>query len=192
MRATLNWFSKLSFSLASALLVKEFLTITLAWLISRRMKEGKWKKREDCRRGTARKLNYIQKSIFRSQNHVGLFETPWLHHFRLPCPSLSPRLCSNSCALSWWCYLTILSSTTSPFCLQSYKVSESFSNSRLFASGGQSIGASASASVLPMNIQGWFCLGLAGLNSLLSRVFSRVFSNTTVQNHQFFGTQLSL
>ena len=85
-----------------------------------------------------------------------------LQHDRLPCPSLSPGVCSNSCPLSWWCYLTISSSATLfSFCLQSFPASGSFTMSQLFTSGGQSIGASAS--VLPMNIQNWFPLGLTGL-----------------------------
>ena len=112
-----------------------------------------------------------------------------LEHNRLPCPSPSPRACSNSCPSSRWCHPTISSSLV-PFCscLQSFPASGSFPMSRLFTSGDQSIGASASASVLPMNIQGWFPLGLTGLISLLSKGLSRVFSNTTVQKHQFFGT----
>ena len=90
----------------------------------------------------------------------------WLHglqHTRLPCPSLTPGVCSNSHPLSWWCYTTISSSVTPLSCPQSFPASESFPMSRLFASGGQSTGASASASVLPMNIQGWFPLGWTGL-----------------------------
>ena len=94
-----------------------------------------------------------------------------------------PGVCSNSCPLSWWCYLTVSSSVT-PFsyCLQSFLALYFFPVSCLFASSGQSIGAgaSASASVLPMNIQGWFPLGLTGLISLLSKGFSRFFSSTTV------------
>ena len=110
----------------------------------------------------------------------------WLHglqHARLPCPSPSPRACSNSCPLSQWCH-PIISSSFTPFssCLQSLPASGSFLISRLFASGGQSIGASAW--VLPVNIQGWFPLGLTGL-ILLSRGRSRVVPNTTVQKHQF-------
>ena len=113
-----------------------------------------------------------------------------LQHARLPCPSPSPRAYSNSCSLSWWCHPTILSSVI-PFssCLQCFRESGSFLMSQLFASGGQSIRASASASVLPMNIQDWFPLRLTGLISLQSKGFSRVFSKTTVQKHQFFGTQ---
>ena len=92
-----------------------------------------------------------------------------LQNARLPCPSFSPRACSNSCPLGWWCHPTISSSVV-PFssCLQSFPASGSFLMSRLFSSGGQSIGASASASVLPMNIQNWFPLGLTGLISLHS------------------------
>ena len=113
-----------------------------------------------------------------------------LQHASLPCPSLSPRICSNSCPLSGWCHPTI-SSSVIPFssCLQSFPASGSFLMSWLFASGGQNIGVSASASVLPMNIQGWFPLWLTGWISLLSKGLSRVFSSTTVQRRQFFGAQ---
>ena len=103
-----------------------------------------------------------------------------LQHSRLPCPSLSPRVCSDSCLLSQWCYPTISSSATLFFfCLQSFPVSGFFPMSWLFASGGQNIGASASASILPMNIQGSFLLGWTGWISLLSKGLSRDFSNTT-------------
>ena len=116
-----------------------------------------------------------------------------LQHARLPCPSPTAEACSNSCPSNWWCHPTI-SSSVIPFssCLQSFPASESFIMSQFFASGGQSIGITASAAVLPMNIQDWFPLGLTGLISLLSKGHSRVFSNTTVQKHQFFGAQLSL
>ena len=114
---------------------------------------------------------------------------PWSVAARLPCPSISPGVCSNSCSLSWWCH-PIISSSVTPFssCPQSFKASGSFPVSWLFVSGGQSIGASASASVLPVNIQD--CL--TGLTSLQFKGLSRVFSSTTVQKHQFFGTQTSL
>ena len=114
-----------------------------------------------------------------------------LQQARLPCPSPTPRVYLNSSPLSWWCHQTI-SSSVIPFssCLQSFPASGSFQMSQLFASGGQSIGASES--VLLMNIQGWFPLWLTGLTSLQSKRLSRVFSNTTVQKHQFFCTQLSL
>ena len=104
-----------------------------------------------------------------------------LQDARLPSPSLCPRVCSNSCPLSWSCYLTILSSATVfSFCLQSFPASESFPMSQFFASGGQSMGASASASVLPMNTQDRFPLGWTGWISLQSKGLSRIFSNTTV------------
>ena len=114
-----------------------------------------------------------------------------LQHARLPCPSLSPGVCSNSCPLSQWCHPTI-SSSVAPFssCLQSFPASGSFPVSQLFTSGGQSIGASAS--VLPMNIQDWFPLGLTGLISLQFKGLSRLFCSTTVQKRQFFGAQPSL
>ena len=105
-----------------------------------------------------------------------------LQHARLPCPSPTPRACSNACPSSQWCQPTVSSSVV-PFssCLQSFPVSGSFPMSQFFASSGQSIGASAS--VLPMNIQCWFPLGLTGLISLLPKGLSRVFSNTTVWRH---------
>ena len=116
-----------------------------------------------------------------------------LQHARPPCPSPTPGACSNSCPLSRWCHPTISSSVV-PFssCLQSCPASGSFPVNQLFASGGQSIGGSASASVVPKNIQDWFPLGWTGWISLQSKGLSRVFSSTTVQKHQFFGTQLSL
>ena len=122
--------------------------------------------------------------------------TLWPHglqHTRLPCPSPSPRVCSDSCPLSQWCHPTI-SSSVIPFSshLQSFPSSGSFPMSQLFTSGGQSIVASASASVLPRNIQGWFPFGLTGWISVKSKGFSRDFSNNTVQKHQFFSAQLSL
>ena len=116
-----------------------------------------------------------------------------LQHARLPCPSPATRASSNSCPSSWWCHPTISSSVV-PFssCLQSFPLSGSFPMSQLFTSGSQSIGASASTSVLPMNMQDWFPLGLAGLISFLSKGLSRVFSNIAAQKHQFSSTQLSL
>ena len=110
----------------------------------------------------------------------------------LPCPSPTPRACSNSCPLSQWCH-PVISSSIIPFsCLQSLSASGSVLISQFFTSGGQSIGASASSSVLPMNIQDWFLLGLTDLISLWPKGLSRIFSNTTVRKHQFFCTQLSL
>ena len=113
-----------------------------------------------------------------------------LQHARLPCPSSSPRACSNSCPLSWWCHPTISSSVV-PFssCLQSFPASGSFPMSHFLASGGQSIRASASASVLLMSIQGWFPLGLTGLISLHFIGPSRV--DTTIWRYHFFGTRPS-
>ena len=116
-----------------------------------------------------------------------------LQHARLLCPSPTPRACSNSCPLSQWCHPAILSSVV-PFSsrFQSFPASGSSPMNQFFASGGQSIGASASASVLPMDIQDRFPSGLTGLISLQSKGLSRVFSNTTVQKHQFFGAYPSL
>ena len=115
-----------------------------------------------------------------------------LQHARLPCPSPIPQAYSDSCPSSWWCHPTI-SSSMIPFShLQSFLASGSYPISQFFASGGQSIEVSASASVLPMNIQNWFPSGWTGLISLQSKGLSRVSSNTTIQKHQFFGTQLSL
>ena len=115
-----------------------------------------------------------------------------LPHVRLPCPSPTPGAFSNSCPLSRWCHSAIWSYVV-PFssCPQSLPASGSFPMSRLFAWGGQSIRVSASASVLPVNIQDWSPIGLTGWISLQSKGLSRVFSNTTVQKHQFFGAQLS-
>ena len=130
--------------------------------------------------------------VVQSLSWVWLFVTHGLQHASLLCPSLSPGDCSNLCPLSQWCHL-IISSSVAPFsCPQSFPASGSFPMIQFFTSGGQSIGVSASASVLPMNIQDLFPLGLTGLISLLSKGLSRVFSNTTVQKHQFFGAQLSL
>jgi len=114
-------------------------------------------------------------------------------HVRLPCPSLSPVACSNSCLLSRWCHPTI-SFFVIPVssCLQSFPASGSFPMSQFFASDGQSIGVSVLTSVLPMIIQDWFPLGLTGLISWLSKGLLRVFFNSTVQKHRFFSAQLSL
>ena len=112
-----------------------------------------------------------------------------LQHARPPCPSSTLKVYSNSCTLSWWCHPT-LSSSVVPFSshLQSFPASGSFPMSHFFASGGQTIGVSASASILPMNIQDWFPLECTGWILLHSKGLSRFFSNTTVQNHQFFST----
>ena len=139
---------------------------------------------------TTVRINSVQFS------HSVMSDSFWPHglqHSRLPCPSPTPRAYSNSCPSSQWCHPTISSSIV-PFssCPQFFPASGSFPMSQFFASGGQSIRVSASASVLLMNIQDWFPLGFTGFMSLQSKGLSRVFSNTTVQKHQFFGTQLSL
>ena len=115
-----------------------------------------------------------------------------LQHTKLPCPSLSPGVCPNSCPLSQRCHPTISSSVFPFSCLQSFPASGSFPMSRLFTAGGQSSGISTSASVSPMNIQSWLPLGLTDLISLLSKGFSRVFSSTTIWKYQFFSAQPSL
>ena len=125
-----------------------------------------------------------------------MFDSLWPHglqHTRPPCPSPTHRVYSNSCPLSQWCHPTISSSVVPfSFCLQSFPASGSFQVSQLFTIGGQSIGVSASNSVIPMNTQHWSPLGWTGCISLQSKGLSRVFSNTTVQKHRFFGTQLSV
>ena len=114
-------------------------------------------------------------------------------HARPPFPSPTPRVHPNPCPLNWWCHPAISSSVIPfSFCPQSFPSSGSFQRSQLFGWGGQSIGVSSSTSVLPVNTQDWFPLGWTGWISLQSKGLSRVFSNTTVQKHQFFSTQLSL
>ena len=124
-----------------------------------------------------------------AQSCTTLCDPHGLQHTRLPCPSPTPGACSNLSSLSQWCHPTILSSVFPFSWLQSFSKSES-SNESLLHTGGQSIGVSASASVLPMNIQDWFPLKLTGWISMKSKVLSRVFSSTTIQKHQFFYTQL--
>ena len=121
-------------------------------------------------------------------SHSVMSDSLWHHglqYARPPCPSPTPGVYSNPCPLSQWCHPTI-SSSVIPFssCLQSFPASGSFQMNLFFASGGQNIGVSASAAVLPMNIQDWYTLGWKGL--------SRVFSKTTVWKHSLFGAQLSL
>ena len=131
--------------------------------------------------------------VVQSLSHVRSLRPCGLQHDGLPCPSPSPRASSNSCPLSRWCHPNISSSVFSfSSRLQSFPASGCFPVSQLFTSAGQSIGASASASVLPMNIQDWFPLGWTGWISLQSKGLSSVFSNTIVQKYQFFGAQLSL
>ena len=141
-------------------------------------------------------LNHTLNSVLSLRNLMFLFscsvvsdslQPHGLQDASLPCPLTTPGDCSNSCLSSRWCHPTISSSVV-PFssCLQSFPASGSFPMSQFFATGGQSVGASALASVLPMNIQNWFPLGWTGWISLQSKGLSRVFSNTTVQKHQFF------
>ena len=143
----------------------------------------------DLRWGLESRLVLMQKLLFNHSVVSDASQSRGLQHARLLYPSQSPRACSNSCPLSQWCHPTDLTSVV-PFssCLRSFPASESFPMSRLFASGGQSSIASASASVPPITIQNWFPLGLSGLISLQSKGLS----NTTVQKHQFFRTQPSL
>ena len=139
------------------------------------------------------KMKESQKYKFSSVSQSYLTLCDPMNYARPPCPLPITGVYSNSCPLSRWCHPTISSSVV-PFssCLQSFPASESFQMNLLFASGVQSIGISASASVFPMNIQDWLPLGLTGWISLQSKGLSSVFSNTTVQKHQFFSTQLSL
>ena len=134
---------------------------------------------------TERSLSSVQ-----SLSRVQLFVTPWTQHARPFYPSPTPRVHSNSCPLSRWCHPTI-SSSVIPFssCPQSLQASGSFPMSQLFAWGGQSFGVSSSASVLQMNTQDLSPSGWTGCISLKSKGLSRVFSNNTVQTHQFFGAQ---
>ena len=150
--------------------------------------------KEEGKKGGRKEIKGRENSVQFSHSVVSDSLQPHgLQHARLPCPSPTPRAYSNSCPLCQWCYATISSSVV-PFSshLQSFPASGSFPISQSFASGGQSIGVSASTSVLSMNTQGWFPLGFTDLISLQSKGLSRVFSNTTVQKHQFFCAQLSL
>ena len=137
---------------------------------------------------------YNASPLYISSSSVQLLSRVWLlrPHARSPYPSPTPGVHPNPCPSSKWCHQAISSSVV-PFssCPQSLPASGYFPMSQLFTSGGQSIGVSASASVLPMNTQDWYPLGWTGWISLQSKGLSRVFSNTTVQNHQFFSTQLS-
>ena len=138
---------------------------------------------------TSPTIGSVQFSSVQSLSHDNL-RPHGLQHARPPCSSPTPRAYSNSCPLSQWCHPTISSSVV-PFssCLQSFLASGSFQMSQFFTSGGQSTGVLASASFFPMNTQDWFPLEWTGWISLQSKGLSRVFSNTTVQKHQFFGAQ---
>ena len=134
-------------------------------------------------------LNIRNKLLVAQLSHIWLLESPWT----AACPSLSPEVCSNSCPLSQWCHPTIsFLVTLFSSCPQSFPPSGTFPMSCFFVSAGQSIAASASASVLPMNIHGWFPLGSTGLIFLQSKGLLRAFSSTTVGKHQFFSGQPSL
>ena len=132
-------------------------------------------------------LGSAHQSLSGNTIHSVQFSSVLLQHARPPCPSPTPRVYSNSCPSCQW-YNPTISSSVVPFssCLQSFPASGSFQMSQFFTSGGQSIGVSASGSVLPMNTQGWSPLGWTGWISLQSKGLSRVFSNTTVQKHQLF------
>ena len=117
---------------------------------------------------------------------------PWTMACQSSLSFMSPGVCSNLCPLNWWCYSTTSSSVTPFSCLQSFPASGPFPMSWLFASGGQNTGASASATILPINIQGWFSLGMIGLTSSQSKGLSRVFCSTTFWKHKFSGPQPSL
>ena len=140
-------------------------------------------------------FEHLDKSCSIQFSHSVVSDSLWPHglqHSKLPRPSPTPRAYSNSCPLSQWCHPTTSSSVVSfSSRLQSFPASGSFQMSQFFTSGGQRIGASASTSVLPMNIQDWSPLGWTGWISLLSKGLSRLFSKTAVQKHQFFGIQLS-
>ena len=135
--------------------------------------------------------NIVSSSV-QSLSSVRSLQPHELQHSRPPCPSPTPRVHSNSCPLSLWCHPAISPSVV-PFssCPQSLPASGSFPMSQLFTWGGQSTGVSASGSVLPMNTQDWSPLEWTGWISLQSKGLSRIFSNTTLQKHQFFGAQLS-
>ena len=135
---------------------------------------------------------YFVAVVVLSPSHVWLFETPWIAAHLSSLSSPSPRAYSNSCPMSQWCHPTISSSVIPFSCLQSFPASGSFLMNQIFASGGQRFGVSASASVLPMNTQDWFPLGLTSWISLQSRGLSRVFSSTTVHKNQYFSAQPSL
>ena len=137
-------------------------------------------------------ISRVQSVQFSSSVVSNSLQPHRLQHTRLLYPSLSPRPCSNSCPWSWWCHPTFSSSVISfSSCLQSFPASGSFPMSQLFTWGGQSTGVAALASFLPKNTQGCSPSEWTGWISLQSKELSRVFSNTTVQKHQFYGTQLS-
>ena len=151
-------------------------------------------KSEESRRSFSQSFLLLRVLVIgvRSPSHVWLFAIPWLQHTRSPCPSPSPEVCPSSCPLHQWFYPAISSSDALFLCPHSVPVSGTFPKNWLFTSGDQNTEASASASVLPISIQGWFPLRLTDLNSLLSKGLSRVFSSTAIRRHQFFGALFSL
>ena len=167
----------------------------LAWRISRTEEPGRLQSTGSQRVGNTWG-NLAQHSTLSSQFSLSVVSDSLrphgLQHARLPSPSPTPGAYSNSCPSSQWCHPTISSWVPFSSRLQSFPASGSFPRSQFFTSGGQSIGVSASASVLPMNIQDWFPLGWTGWISSQSKGLSGVFSNTTVQKQQFFSAQLSL
>ena len=153
----------------------------------------RWKSKSNFGRNWSKGYWHFMSQSVQLLSRVDSLWPHGLQHARPPRQSPTPGVYPSSCPLSQWCHPTISSSVV-PFysCPQSFPASGSFQMSQLFASGGQSIGVPASTSVLPMNTQNWSPLGWTGWISLQSKAPSRIFSNTTVQKHQFFGTQLSL
>ena len=174
------------------LLKQRLLTKVLAWLLEPRKNAEATTEHQEKEDTGAEGRNCL---LLFCSHYVesSLVQPRGLQQARLLCPSLSPVICSNSYPLGRWYYLIISSSAASfSFCLQSFSASESFLVSRLFASDGQSIGTSASASVLSMNIRDWWPLRLTSLISLQSKGLLRVFSSTTIWKHQLFSAQPSL
>ena len=139
-----------------------------------------------------RSVSFSQLKTLESLSRVQLFATPWTVACQASLSIVTPRVCSSSCPLSRWCHPTISIAVISSSCLQSFPASRSFPMSQFFTSECQSIGVSASTSVLLMNVQDWFPLRWTGWISLQSKGLSRVFFNTTLQKHQFFGTHTFL
>ena len=171
------------------------MSIAAVFTIARTWKQPKCLSAEKCKEDVVHIYNNGLLAISQFSDSVvyDSLRPHGLQHARLPCPSPTPRAYSNSCPSSQWCHPTISSSVVSfSSSLRSFSASGPFPMSQFFMSGGQSIGVSVSASVLPMNIQDWSPLEWTGWISSQSKGRSRVFSNTAVQKHQFFSTQLSL
>ena len=190
-----NISSQGSFSFSKQNLIWNFNVHHFIDLISQSLSLYKYSCGDLYMRMKIQKRNFILRFVVSVQfSHSVMpdsLQTHGLQQARLPCPSPTPRVYSNSCPLSWWCHPTISSSVVHfSSCLKSFPASGSFPKSKCFTSGGW--GIAASASVLPMNIQDWFPLWQTGWISLQPKGLWRVFSNTTVQKHEFFITQLSL